>query len=157
MYTQQFGSLSRIIYATEGQIARILAYKGDLAGAAEVTERVKTAQEEAKVAGRNDAILTDGERILVDGVDFFLRGETDDKFDALVARGRALQLQGPDIVEILEWKGLGALRAGRRDDALAFLNQALAEAQNTVAFERVRRKVESVAGEAELPRAVGGA
>jgi predicted ATPase len=156
MYTQQFGSVSRIVYAVDVQIARALAYSGDLPGATEVTERVKAAQEEAKTAGRTDAVLTDGERILLDGVDFFLRGEPDDKFDALVARGRELQLQGPDIVEVLEWKGLGALRSGRPDDALGFLNLALTEAQNTIAFERVRRKVESVAAEAALPRAVGG-
>ena len=90
-------------------------------------------------------------------MDYFLRGEADAKFDALVARGRELQLQGPDIVELMEWKGLNALRLGRREAAVELLQQALSQAENTISFNRVRRKLESIAPQVPLARAASSA
>lgn len=140
--------MSRMAYITEVQIARVTAYQGDLATAEEITRRMIAAQAEAQAAGRQDLVFVEGERILLDAVDFFLRGEAaaglDDQFDALVARGRALQLQPQDIVELLEWKGLAAVRAGRAKDGLAFMEQARVEAKGTIAFDRVDRRIASL-------------
>jgi tetratricopeptide (TPR) repeat protein len=148
MYLQEFGPTSRMTCAVEVQIARMTAYQGDLAAAEEAARHVIAIQAEAQAAGRNDAVFVEGERILLDAVDFFLRGEADEKFDALVERGRALQLQPPDIVEVMEWKGLSALRAGRATEGMAFLEQALAAAVGTIAEARVTRRVASLkAGE----------
>ncbi len=157
MYTQQFGPGSRIVYAVDVQIARILAYAGDFAAAEEVARRVRTGQDEAKAAGRADAVLTDAERVVFDGLDCYLRGEPDEKFDELVVRGRELQLQGPDIVELMEWKGLNALRLGRREAAVELLQLALAQAENTISFDRVRRKLESIAPQVSRARAASSA
>ncbi len=148
---------SRIVCVVEVQIARMTAYQGDLATAEAACRRVIAAQAEAQAAGRNDQVFTEGERILLDAVDFFLRGEADARFDALVERGRALQLQPPDIVEILEWKGLSALRAGRTADGMAFLDQALAAAETTIAVDRVRRRIASLAPETSPQRLAGHA
>ena len=115
------------------------------------------AQAEAQAAGRNDAVFVEGERILLDGVDFFLRGEDDGKFDALVARGRELHLQPPDIVEVMEWKALSAIRAGRRAQGRAFLEEALEAAKGTIAFDRVRRRADSMNDEASPAKAAGNA
>jgi tetratricopeptide (TPR) repeat protein len=157
MYKQEFGPASRMTHAVEVQIARMTAYQGDVATAEEFTRHVIAAQAEAAAAGRNDVMFVEGERILLDAVDYFLRGETDAKYDDLVTRGRALQLQGPDIVEVLEWKGLSALRAGRTTDGIGFLEQALAAAENTIAFDRVRRRLASATAEAGPQRLTGNA
>jgi tetratricopeptide (TPR) repeat protein len=157
MYHQEFGPASRMGYGVEVQLARMTAYKGDLAEAEEITRRVVATQAEAQAAGRNDLVFVEAERILLDAVDFFLRGEADAKFDALVARGRELQLQTPDIVEIMEWKGLSALRAGRDADGRRLLAEALAAADGTIALDRVRRRVASVAAEAPAPSLAGSA
>jgi tetratricopeptide (TPR) repeat protein len=145
MYAQELGAGSRMVCAVEVQIARMTAYQGDFATAEDACRRVIAAQAEAEAAGRKEQLFVEGERILLDAVDFFLRGEADARFDALVERGRALQLQPPDIVEILEWKGLSALRAGRTADGMAFLDQALGAAESTIAFDRVRKRIASLA------------
>jgi eukaryotic-like serine/threonine-protein kinase len=157
MYVQQFGAVSRMVYAVQVQIARMTAYQGDLAAAEELTRSVIAAQADAQAAGRADLLFVEGERILLDGVDYFLRGEADAKFDALAARGRELQLQPPDIVEILEWKGLSAVRAGRRADGMAFLDEALAAADGSIASDRVRRRIATVKAEASSQRLAGSA
>ena len=157
MYKQEFGAESRVVARARVQIARITAYDGDLATAEEVARHVIAAQAEAAAAGRNEVTLVEGERILLDAVDFFLRGEADAKFDALVARGRALQLQPQDIVELLEWKGLCAWRAGRTADGSAFLGEALAAAEGTIAADRVRRRIAGLTAEASPPRRLGNA
>jgi len=157
MYRQEFGGTSRMVSAVEVQIARITAYQGDFGTAAEFTQRVIAAQAEAKAAGRNDAVFVEGERILLDAVDFFLRGEDDAKFDAMAARALELQLQPPDIVEIMEWKALSAMRAGRRTEGMQFLESALEKAKGTVAFDRVRNRVAAVAAEPTAPKLAGNA
>ena len=157
MYVQELGPGSRIVCVVEAQIARMTAYQGDFATAEAACQRVIAAQAEAEAAGRKEQLFTEGERILLDAVDFFLRGEPDARFDALVERGRALQLQPPDIVEVLEWKGLSALRAGRTADGMAFLDQALAAAETTIAVDRVRRRIASLAPDTSRQRLAGHA
>jgi tetratricopeptide (TPR) repeat protein len=157
MYLQELGQMSRMTFAAEVQIARIAAYQSDFATAEEITRRVIAGQTEAQASGRNDALFVEGERILLDAVDFFLRGEDDAKFDALVSRGRELQLQAPDIVEVMEWKALSALRGGRRPEGLEFLERALEAAKGTIAFDRVRRRSESAHAEVAAPRLAGNA
>ncbi|HEY7375314.1 MAG TPA: hypothetical protein VIF57_24350, partial [Polyangia bacterium] len=157
MYTQQLGTASRIVYAVDVQIARIAAYQGDLATAETIVRRVIALQAEARAAGRNELLLVDGERVLLDATDFLLRGDSDAQFDALAARGRELQLQPPDLVEILEWKGLSALRAGRVAAGLTFLADALAAADGTPAAGRVQRRIAQARREASAPRRAGNA
>jgi len=157
MYQQELGPTSRMGYNAEVQLARMAAYRGDMATAEEITQRMVGAQVTAQAEGRNDLVFVEAERILLDAVDFFVRGETDAKFDALAQRGRVLQLQPPDIVEIMEWKGLSALRSGRDADGKRFLAEALAAAEGTMAFDRVRRRVATVAAETAAPALAGNA
>src|SRR5262249_35282781 len=155
--TQQFGTASRMVYAVDVLVARITAYHGDEAAAEAIVRRVLAAQAEAPAAGRPELLLAEGERILLDALDFFLRGESDAKFDALAARGRELQLQPQDVVEVLEWKGLSASRAGRADAGMTFLADALAAAAGTIASERVQRRMARVRAQAIAPRLAGHA
>jgi tetratricopeptide (TPR) repeat protein len=146
MYLQELGSSSRMVHQIEVQIARITAYQGDLATAEAHARRVLTAQEDAAAAGRDDLVLVEGERVALDAVCLFLRGAPDGMFDQLAARGRALQLQLPDIIEIMEWKALSALRRGRTSEGIAMLADTLAAATGTIASDRVRRRLETAQG-----------
>ncbi|HMF41188.1 MAG TPA: protein kinase [Polyangia bacterium] len=157
MYQQELGPASRLGYLAEVQLARMFAYEGDVTTAAEITRRIVAVQAAAQAEGRNDLVFVEPERILLDGVDFFVRGEMDAKFDALAERGRVLQLQPPDIVELMEWKALSALRTGRDADGKRLLAEALAAAEGTIAFDRVTRRVARVAAEAAAPKLAGSA
>jgi hypothetical protein len=139
----------------EIQIARMTAYQGDLATAEEFARRVNAAQAAAVAEGRKDQVLFEAERILLDTINFFLHGEADAKFDALIARGREMPLQPADLVEVMEFKGLSALRGGREADGKAFVAEALAAARGTIAFERVQRRMASLSAEAAAPARAG--
>ena len=67
-----------------------------------------------------------------------LRAAPDAEFDELVRRGRQRIMQPMDIVEIMEWKALSALRGGRRADGLRFLEEALANADHSARLMSVR-------------------
>ena len=158
MYQQQFGEATRTIYMVQMQLGRMTAYKGELDEARTIVGRVIAEQAEAQAAGRAEVVMVEGERILLDVVELFLNGAADQEFDARVARGRELQLQPQDIVEIMEWKALSALRAGRRDDGLVFLDEALAEANKTtkLAADRVRRQITLQTESARVSVVAGG-
>jgi len=159
MYKLQLGDSNRSVANVEQQLARIFWQRGDRAEAAAVTHRLLAKQAEAQASGRTDALLVDYERVLLDAVELSLRGGSGDAFDALVTRGRGLQLQPQDIVEIMEWKGLGALRAGRRDEGLRFLEDALAEAEKNapIVADRLRGQIAHATAATDAPRAAEGA
>jgi hypothetical protein len=96
---------------------------------------------------------------LLDALDLSLRSAPDADFDALAARGRELQLQPQEVVEIMEWKGIAALRSGRRAEGLQFLEEALAEANRTakLAADRVRGQIAQALAATEPSPAVGSA
>ena len=60
------------------------------------------------------------------------------EFDELVVKGRRRTMQPMDIVEIMEWKALSALRAGRHSDGVRFLEEALANADHSARLMSVR-------------------
>jgi hypothetical protein len=72
------------------------------------------------------------------------------EFDALVTRGQELALQPQDIVEIMEWKGMAAVRAGRREEGVRQLEEALEQANKTarLTLDRIRRQLNAATGEA---------
>jgi tetratricopeptide (TPR) repeat protein len=158
-YSQQVGSSRRIVFNAEVLRARIMSYRGDAAGAEEIVRRVIARQAEAVASGLTEAVLTDGERVLLDALDLSLRSAPDADFDALAARGRELQLQPQEVVEIMEWKGIAALRSGRRAEGLQFLEEALAEANRTakLAADRVRGQIAQALAATEPSPAVGSA
>ena len=62
-----------------------------------------------------------------------------------------------DVIEIMEWKAIGAQRAGRHVEALAGFEAALAEADRAapIASERLRKQIASAL--AASPRMAGSA
>jgi tetratricopeptide (TPR) repeat protein len=157
MYRQMLGDGASRVFNLELLLARIACHQGDVAGAAAIVRRLIAAQAEAAAAGRGDGLLSDTERVLLDAMALGLGEASDAAFDRLADKGRAMIMQPQDIVEIMEWKALAALRAGRRADGLQFLEQALAEAESRapLAADRIRHGL-AQAGAAAAPRAVRG-
>jgi tetratricopeptide (TPR) repeat protein len=126
--TQTFGENFGRVFSGQLLLARLKWYQGDVDAAREIATRVIQGQAEAESARKSDSLLTPEERIMLDMVGTALRSAPDHEFDALVQKGRSQTMQPMDIVEIMEWKALSALRSGRRADGVRFLEEALADA-----------------------------
>ena len=159
MYRQILGDGASRVYNAELLLARIFCHQGDVAGAAEIVRRLIVAQAEAVAAGRGDAILSDIERAVLDAMELGLGEGNDAGFDKLVEKGRALLMQPQDVVEIMEWKALAALREGRQADGVRYLEDALGEAESKaqLAADRVKRQLAATGAAAKTSRAAGGA
>jgi tetratricopeptide (TPR) repeat protein len=134
----------RVAYA-EVLVARTKAYRGDVEGARSMVERLQTRQKQFKEQGKTEAELPKDGQIQLEAVSLWLRGASDAEFDALLAEAKALPLQPPDIIEIMEFKALSAVRTGRREDGVRLLDEALADAEKnaTVLLDRLRRQRET--------------
>jgi tetratricopeptide (TPR) repeat protein len=158
MYAQSLGENAARAVSCELQLARLKWWSGDVAAAEEIFRKVTAQQAVAQAAGPSDAVLTGSERLMLDQVGVALGPGTAAEFDALIARGQELALQPQDIVELVEWKGLAALRAGRRDEAIPLFEQALAMAEEKARLvtDRVRAQLTSAGGGAPAPASMQG-
>jgi tetratricopeptide (TPR) repeat protein len=146
LYAMIQGEGSARVAYSEVAFARIKAYRGDVDGAKALVEKVNQKQERLKADPKaGEPLPTDGQ-FLLDDVALWCRGAPDAEFDALLEKARALPLQPPDIVEIMEFKALSAARTGRRKDAVRLLEAALGEAEKNaqVVADRLRRQLERV-------------
>jgi tetratricopeptide (TPR) repeat protein len=143
MNRQTVGETTARVANCEVQLARLKWYGGDVDAAAEIVTKVLAQQAEAQAAGRKDSLLNASERLSLDQVGLALRHAPAADFDALIAKGHELALQPQDIVEIMEWKALSALRAGRRAEGIGFLRETLDQAEKTagLALDRIRRQL----------------
>jgi tetratricopeptide (TPR) repeat protein len=163
MYTQAFGEMAARSINCEVQLARLKWWSGDVAAAEEIFRKVTAQQAAAQAAGQSDSILTGSERLALDQVGTALGAgapgaDSAAEFDALIARGHELALQPQDIVELVEWKGLAALRAGRRQEAVPLFEEALALAEKSARLvsDRVRRQLSAVTAAAPAPASMEG-
>jgi tetratricopeptide (TPR) repeat protein len=147
LYFMLQGDNSPRVAYSEVLVARAKAYLGDVEGARAVIERLVAGQVRFKEQGMTESLLPKDGEILLESLTLWLRGAPDAEFDALMEKGRAVPLQSPDIIEIMEFKALSALRAGRRADGLRLLEEALSDAEKTaqVLADRIRRQRENVA------------
>ena len=147
LYAMTQGEHSPRVAYCEVLVARAKAYRGDIEGAQATVARVLKRQEAIKVGGiAVDPLPADG-KLLLDSVAYWLRGADDEEFDALMADARALPLQPQDVIEIMEFKALSALRRGRRAEGIRVLEDAFADAEKNapVACERLKRQLGQVA------------
>jgi hypothetical protein len=159
MYVQTFGETSARVINCDVQLARLKWYAGDEAAARTIHSAVTAQQAAAEAAGLTDALLIGSERLAMDQVGVALGAGSAAEFDALVARGHALQLQPQDIVEIMEWKGMAAVRAGRREEGTRQLEEALEQASKTarLTLDRIRRQLATArASEGSAPASMEG-
>ncbi|MDB4983655.1 MAG: hypothetical protein JWM82_4407, partial [Myxococcales bacterium] len=150
LYAMTQGDTSTRVAYSEVAIARIKAYRGDLDGARSVVDMINEKQARIRAESADAQALPMDGQILLDNVMLWCRGAPDVEFDALLERARAVPLQAPDIIELMEFKALNAVRLGRREDGLRLLEAALADAEKNaqVVTDRLRRQIERVAARA---------
>jgi tetratricopeptide (TPR) repeat protein len=119
--------------------ARLLARRGDLEGARGLLGEVHAAEEEARRAGREGALLGASDRVLARMVELAAGDGGEARWRELSARSRAESVE-QEPIEVHEMWGLAALRAGRRDEAEEALREAqrLASQIPNVMEERLR-------------------
>ena len=145
MAIQTLGPWANRVFNAEVLLARIKWYRGEVDAARELASRIADRQAEAQATGRPDALVSPTERILLDLVELAARRAPDAEFDALLAKAVELTCQEQDLLEILEVKGLSALRAGRRAEGRRWLAEAFAEAkrrQAKLVAERIRHQMD---------------
>jgi tetratricopeptide (TPR) repeat protein len=144
LYVMTLGETAPRVAYSEILLARARAYQGDVEGARKVVESVCVRQEKMKAESNGTIVVPPDGQILLDVVGLWLRGAPDDEFDKIVDYARSINLQPPDVIEVLEFKALSAQRTGRRADSLRMFEAAYAEADKNakVLTDRLRRQIE---------------
>jgi tetratricopeptide (TPR) repeat protein len=144
MYAQIVSDNARTISSAETLLARMAIYRGDVATARSTLGRVQRRQEEAGASGRTENELSPAEKLLVSMVDLVIRQAPESEWDALAAAAHQITLQPQDMVEIMEMRGISALRSGRHRDGIRLLEAAYAEGEKNakIMSDRVRRQLE---------------
>lgn len=140
MSTQILGGGSRPVSVAEVLLARLALYRGDFDAARAAIARVRAREAEATAAGKSENQLGRAERLLLVMVELAVRDAADSEWDELLASARELTVQPQDLVEIMEMKGLSALRAGRSVSAVGYLQSAFDEGEKhaQLLVERLR-------------------
>ncbi|MEA2698934.1 MAG: eukaryotic-like serine/threonine-protein kinase, partial [Myxococcales bacterium] len=147
MCAQILGPSARPVSIAEMLFARLALYRGDLETARAAVARVLGREEAAIAAGRSENQLSRAERLLLTMVELAVRGAPDEEWDQLLSSTREINMQPQDLVEILEMKGLSALRGGRYQTAVRYLQQAFEEGE-----KNARLLVERLRGDLDLAR-----
>jgi tetratricopeptide (TPR) repeat protein len=150
LYAMILGDTSpRVAYA-EVAIARIKAYRGDVEGARALVDKINETQARIRAQSADAQPLPTDGQVLLDNVALWCKGASAEEFDALLATARAVPLQPPDIIELMEFKALTAVRLGHREEGLRLLEAALADAEKNaqVVSDRLRRQIDRVAARA---------
>jgi tetratricopeptide (TPR) repeat protein len=127
--------------------ARLSLCRADEPGARATLGHIRAHQAHARAAGHHDALMVPAEEALCDAVELALGAADAPVWDALEARSRLCSV-GQEHLEVLDLRALGALRAGRADEALAALSRALeasARIPNVMSARLARRLAEAEA------------
>ena len=140
------GPRSRGTLTAELLLARVLAHRGDAAGAARVVAGIRQAQAEARAAGQTDAELAPGEELLVETIGLAGAPPDEARWTDVLARAQRLTLQPQDVIEMMELQALSLWRAGEVDKGRAVLDATMAEAGKSaeVMLMRLRRSREAL-------------
>ncbi|HVZ71866.1 MAG TPA: protein kinase [Polyangia bacterium] len=146
LYAMILGDSSPRVAYSELAIARVKAYRGDIDGARALVDKINEKQAKIRAESADAQALPLDGQILLDNIGLFLKGAPDAEFDALRERARTLGIQAQDLIELMEFKALSAIRAGRRDDGIRYIEEALADAEKNaqVVMDRLRRQLDRV-------------
>ena len=122
------GDRSRTTLLAELLLGRVLAHRGDLAGARRVMVEIRQAQSEARAAGQTDAEFASAEELFIDVIDLMTTISEEKRWDDVLARARGMTLQPQDLVEMMEFEALSFWRAGNPHKAEVVLDAAIDEA-----------------------------
>jgi len=123
--------------AVELLLARFELYRGNLDAAAEIARRVRARQAEAIAKGEGDSFLSPSDDVLCSMVELSTTSATEADWDGLEARSGRYSV-GQEQIEVLELRGLSALRQGDARAACSRLEKALALAERIPNCMRVR-------------------
>jgi tetratricopeptide (TPR) repeat protein len=122
--------------------ARLRLFRGDTAGAAAITARIRDRQADLQETGTPDGLMAPSEEVICAMVELATSDPDEaDAWDALEARSDRFSV-GQERIEVLETRGLAAQRHGRRDEARRHLQRALdlaAEIPNALGSRLHRR------------------
>jgi hypothetical protein len=123
--------------------ARFRYYRGDEEGARAIVDRVRARQEEARAAGQTDALMVPSEEVLCAVVELATQGASAEAWDDLEERSARFSV-GQEHIEVLELRAVAALRRGRRAEAIAAMQRAMAAAARipNMMGARLRRRLE---------------
>lgn len=126
-------------------LARVKLLKGDLSGARATLDKLKARQEEARAQGRDDAELLPSDQVLFDLVELATREAGEGEWDTLLERSKEESVQ-QEHIEVLEIRGLAAMRAGDQATARSSLEAAIEVANEipNVMGDRLRGELEDV-------------
>jgi tetratricopeptide (TPR) repeat protein len=144
LYAMTLGETAPRVAYSEILQARARAYQGDVEGARKVVESVNVRQEKMKIESNGTIVVPPDGQVLLDTVSAWLRMAPDEEFDRLIDYARSINLQPPDVIEVMEFKALSAQRAGRRADSLRMFEAAYADAEKNakVITDRLRRQID---------------
>ncbi|HET6148128.1 MAG TPA: protein kinase [Polyangia bacterium] len=134
------GDRSRATVSAELLLARLLVFQGRTDDATALSAAIRRRQSEARADGLTESDFGPGEALMHRMVDLACAppgvssdAEIDRDWAGLMVDARAITQQPQDTVEMLEIWGLTALRAGRTDQAVQRLAEALDLARNSAA------------------------
>ena len=125
------GDRSLATVSAELLLARLLVFRGRREDARALSAGIRQYQQEARAAGLTECDFGPGEALMHRMVDLASSPDIGDPSVAgsawaeLLAAARAINPQPQDTVEMLEVWGLTAVRAGRSDEAVLRLGEAL--------------------------------
>ena len=125
--------------------ARLLLFRGDSAGAAAITVRIRDQQAELKARSEPDVLMAPSEAVICDMVELATQDAAADAWDALESRSERFSI-GQERIEVIETRALAAHRSRRTDEALHHLRRALdlaAQIPNAMGG-RLRRRVDDL-------------
>lgn len=126
-------------------LARIKIASDDFDSARKYLQDFVAAQTQARAEGRKDAELTNSDQILCDMVVLITGDDSDAAWEDLLARSEAHSVQ-QERIEVVEFRGLAALRRGQPDVARCAFEQAhqLTEEIPNVMGARIRERLNSL-------------
>ncbi|APR82295.1 serine/threonine protein kinase [Minicystis rosea] len=131
--------------------ARFRYYRGEAQAARAIVDRIRARQTEAAAAGQPDALMVPSEDVLCAAVELATEDAGAPAWDALEERSARFSV-GQEHVEVLEMRGLAALRGGRPDEAIAALGKAIAAAARipNAMGARLRRRLDEATAAAKV-------
>ncbi|MFT3772033.1 MAG: protein kinase [Minicystis sp.] len=120
--------------------ARLHLHDGDVAGAGAVVQAIRAQQAAARDRGQTEALILPAEDVLCAAVELATAGADEAAWRALEDRSAEVSI-GQERIEVIEIRSLALRRAGRRAEARAQLERALALAATipNVLAPRLRR------------------
>jgi len=123
--------------------ARVFAYEGRLGEAQVTLDKIQRAVDRAASEGRIDGTMDPSFEVLSSVVRFVIHGASDSEWDALIEQAKK-QAVDQELIEVIEMRGVAALRQGERERARQIFHEALRAAEQipNIMEARIRRNLE---------------